>query len=207
MFDRHAAGPVSSIRPSSATPAECTNTSRPSIATAASATASASARSTGHGAASGNCAARSSSAPEFRPPNSNRCVGASSSAIAAPMPRLAPVINASGASAIPSPYVTHSGVMRRHVTPHRRMTRVHRMTPVLREVWLLDVLAGDEPFHGIVGLRIAVLLRRRLHEVRRRGQDRATDVAVSCDLRSAEGVDDDTRRVRRVPYFELVLHI
>ncbi len=48
---------------------------------------------------------------------------------------------------------------------------------------------------------------RGLHEVRGRRQDRATDAPVHGDLRGADGVDDDTGRVRGVPDLELVLEV
>src|SRR5213080_4908947 len=43
--------------------------------------------------------------------------------------------------------------------------------------------AADELLDGITGGRVVVLLRRRLHEVRRGRQDRAADTAVERDLR------------------------
>src|ERR1700722_12206396 len=52
-------------------------------------------------------------------------------------------------------------------------------------------LAADELGDRVAGLVVAVLDRRRLHEVRGRGQDRAPDAAVLGDLRSADRVDDD----------------
>ena len=49
--------------------------------------------------------------------------------------------------------------------------------------------------------------RRRLHEVRRRAEQRATDAAVERELRAAHRVDDDAGRVGRVPDLELELDV
>src|SRR4051794_29725587 len=68
-------------------------------------------------------------------------------------------------------------------------------------------LAVDEVLDGLAGLVVEVLHRRRLHEVARGRQDRATDAAVLRDLRRAQGVDDDAGRVRGVPDLELVLEV
>src|SRR5262249_21238412 len=68
-------------------------------------------------------------------------------------------------------------------------------------------VAAEELLVPVPGPVVAVLHRRRLHEVRGRGEDRATDAAVLRDLRSADRVDDDARRVRRVPDLELVLEV
>src|SRR5689334_8303267 len=68
-------------------------------------------------------------------------------------------------------------------------------------------LSLDEHLDVLAGLVVEVLDRRGLHEVRGRGQDRAADAAVLGDLGSAQGVDDDTRRVRGVPDLELVLQV
>src|SRR6478609_7242572 len=68
-------------------------------------------------------------------------------------------------------------------------------------------LALDELLDVGEGLVVEVLDRRGLHEVARRGEDRAADTAVLGDLRGAQGVDDDTGRVRGVPDLELVLQV
>jgi len=54
---------------------------------------------------------------------------------------------------------------------------------------------------------VGQLLRRALHQVRRRRDHRAADAAVLGDLRRTHRVDDDPRRVRRVPHLELVLQV
>src|SRR5690606_34253060 len=59
----------------------------------------------------------------------------------------------------------------------------------------LSLLAADEGLDLRAGGLVVVLLRRRLHEVARRRQDRAADAAVLGDLRGAQGVDDDAGRV------------
>src|SRR4051812_11867905 len=48
-------------------------------------------------------------------------------------------------------------------------------------------LAADEGLHQVTGLAVVVLHRRALHEVGRRGQDRAADAPVLGDLRGADG--------------------
>src|SRR5690606_15796877 len=68
-------------------------------------------------------------------------------------------------------------------------------------------LAADERLEALTTGGVLHLDRRRLHEVRRRGEDRAADAAVLGDLRGTQGVDDDARRVRRVPHLELVLEV
>src|SRR5262249_56803164 len=67
--------------------------------------------------------------------------------------------------------------------------------------------APDELVHQVAGDVVAILLGRRLHEVRRGGQDRPADTAVAGDLGRADGVDDDARGVRRVPDLEPVLQV
>src|ERR671930_113967 len=51
------------------------------------------------------------------------------------------------------------------------------------------------------------LRRRRLHQVRRRRAQRALDAAIERDLAAADGVDDDARRVGRIPDLELQLDV
>src|SRR4051794_26369950 len=55
--------------------------------------------------------------------------------------------------------------------------------------------AGDELFDLLSAYLVAVLLRRRLHEVRRWAEQRAADAAVERDLRAANRVDDDASGV------------
>ena len=68
-------------------------------------------------------------------------------------------------------------------------------------------LAPDELFHRVAGDVVAVLLRRGLHEVARRGEDRPADAPVLGELGRPHRVDDDPRRVGRVPDLELVLQV
>src|SRR5262245_47680185 len=68
-------------------------------------------------------------------------------------------------------------------------------------------LALDELLDEVAGVVVVVLLRRRLHEVGRCRENRAADATVLGDLCGAYGVDDDARRVRGVPDFELVLEV
>src|SRR4051812_33126456 len=68
-------------------------------------------------------------------------------------------------------------------------------------------LAGDELLHVDLGDVVRDLLRRGLHEVRRGGDDRATDATVLGDLGGPQGVDDHPGRVRRVPDLELVFQV
>src|SRR3984957_7141798 len=65
-------------------------------------------------------------------------------------------------------------------------------------------LAADELLDLLAGLVVAVLLGRRLHEVRRRRQDRTADAAVLGDHRGTYRVDDHASGVRRVPDLKLV---
>src|SRR5262245_41940015 len=67
---------------------------------------------------------------------------------------------------------------------------------------LLDELLGQ-----LVRLVVDDLLRRRLHEVRARADERARDAVVERELRHADGVDDDAGGVRRVPDLEFELHV
>src|SRR5579875_867302 len=61
-------------------------------------------------------------------------------------------------------------------------------------------LAADELLHQVPADVVAELLGRGLHEVGACRDDRAADAAVPGDLRRADRVDDDARRVRRVPH-------
>ena len=67
--------------------------------------------------------------------------------------------------------------------------------------------AGSELLDHPVRVVVVVLHRRRLHEVRRRAEQRTTDAAVEGDLRAAHRVDDHAGRVRRVPDLELQLDV
>src|SRR5450755_5124649 len=66
-------------------------------------------------------------------------------------------------------------------------------------------LTPDELVDQVTGGIVAVLLGRRLHEVRRCRQDRAADAAVAGNLGGPDGIDDHAGRVRRVPDLQLVL--
>src|SRR5919201_638926 len=66
----------------------------------------------------------------------------------------------------------------------------------------LDVLL-DSFARAIVG----DLTRRRLHEVRRRSDDRAAETAIESELAAAYGVNHHARAVRRVPDLELDLRV
>src|SRR5437764_1361156 len=68
-------------------------------------------------------------------------------------------------------------------------------------------VALDELLDGVPGHRVRVLHRRRLHEVARRRQQRAADPAVHRDLAGPQRVDDDARRVGRVPHLQLEIDI
>jgi len=63
----------------------------------------------------------------------------------------------------------------------------------------LLVLAADEGFGHFAGNFVLELLGRGLHEVGRRGDQRAGQTAVEAELGAAHRVDDHARRVRRVP--------
>src|SRR6476620_5167794 len=65
-------------------------------------------------------------------------------------------------------------------------------------------VAADEGLDLFTGEVVVELLRRGLHEVARRGDQRAADAAVQADLGGADGVDDHAGGVGRVPNFELV---
>src|SRR5437763_3109214 len=77
----------------------------------------------------------------------------------------------------------------------------------LRLLLRLAAVLLDELLRQLVRLVVHDLLRRRLHEVRARPDERAGDVVVERELRHADGVDDDPRRVRRVPDLELELEV
>src|SRR5207245_9867909 len=65
----------------------------------------------------------------------------------------------------------------------------------------------DERLDAIARLVVVDLLRRRLHEVGRGGDERAAEAAVQAELRAADRVDDHARAVRRVPDLELQLRV
>src|SRR5690606_26328414 len=68
-------------------------------------------------------------------------------------------------------------------------------------------LTRDERLDGRACGLVVALLRRGLHEVGGGGQQGAADAAVQGDPRRADRVNDDARRVRRVPHLELVLQV
>src|SRR3954454_22332557 len=70
-----------------------------------------------------------------------------------------------------------------------------------------SLFALDESLDPAAALVVGQLHRRALHQVRRRGDDRATEAAVFGDLRRTQGVDDDAGGVRGVPDLELVLQV
>src|SRR5215468_11252235 len=67
--------------------------------------------------------------------------------------------------------------------------------------------AANELLDRVPGDVVAVLLRWGLHEVRRGRQEWPADAAVPGDLGGADGVDDHSGRVRRVPDLQLVLEV
>src|SRR5436190_48948 len=85
-----------------------------------------------------------------------------------------------------------------------RRPRSRRVT-VRKSCWSL--LAADEGLHAGAALLVGELDRRRLHEVRRHRDQRATDAAVLGDLGRADRVDDDAGGVGGVPDLELVLQV
>src|SRR5665647_3981870 len=93
----------------------------------------------------------------------------------------------------------------------RRSNATTRAPPLLRRrprpATSAIHLAADEGLEPGAAGGVLHLLGRGLHEVRRRGQDRATDATVLGDLHRAERVDADAGRVRGVPDLELVLHV
>src|SRR5829696_2599715 len=54
---------------------------------------------------------------------------------------------------------------------------------------------------------IGKLLRRRLHEIARRADQRTANAAVERNLGATHGIDDDPRRIRRVPHFDFQLYV
>ena len=68
-------------------------------------------------------------------------------------------------------------------------------------------VAGGELLDHPVRFVVVVLHRRRLHEVRRRAEQRAADAAVERELGAAHRVDDHAGRVGRVPHLELQLDV
>src|SRR4051812_43269152 len=65
-----------------------------------------------------------------------------------------------------------------------------------RLIGRLPLVALDELLGELVRLVVLDLLRRRLHEVRARRDERAGDAVVQRELREPDGVDDDAGRVR-----------
>ncbi len=59
-----------------------------------------------------------------------------------------------------------------------------------RPAELADELFGHQP-----RLFVGVLHGRRLHEVRRRAEQRTAQAGVHGELRAADGVDDHARRI------------
>src|SRR5947199_2825553 len=75
---------------------------------------------------------------------------------------------------------------------YARLPRQLRRPAVLR----------DERLGVVAGHWIGDLHRGRLHQVRARLLERPADAVVQRQLAAAHGVDDDARRVRRVPDLE-----
>src|SRR5438552_16861775 len=67
---------------------------------------------------------------------------------------------------------------------------------------LLTGTALDVFLHALARPVVRDLARRRLHEVRRRGHDRAAQAPVERELPAAYCVDDDYDAVRQVPELE-----
>src|SRR5258708_17119598 len=65
----------------------------------------------------------------------------------------------------------------------------------------------NELLHEVFRLGVAVLHRGRLHEVRARAFERASDASIESELDTADGIDDDACGVRRVVHLELELDI
>src|SRR5919112_2111349 len=68
-------------------------------------------------------------------------------------------------------------------------------------------IPGDETERALARLRVGELLRRRLHEVARRPDERAADAAVLRELGAAHRVDHDPCGIRRIPHLELELDV
>src|SRR5919198_1456484 len=66
-------------------------------------------------------------------------------------------------------------------------------------------VAQDELLDHLAGHVVAELDRRRLHEVRRRPDQRSAEPPILRDLRAPERVDDHAGRIGRVPDLELHL--
>src|SRR5262249_47376343 len=90
-------------------------------------------------------------------------------------------------------------------TPRRRRLYAYPLKQILILYDSAVDVAGDEVLDRPVRVVVVVLLRRRLHEVRRGRHDRAGQAAVEADLRGPDRVDDDAGRVWRVPDLELEL--
>src|SRR5687768_9829939 len=71
----------------------------------------------------------------------------------------------------------------------------------------LVVLAADERLDAVVGDVVVDLERRALHEVARRGDERALEPAIEPQLEAADRVGDDARRVRGVPDLQFQLGV
>src|SRR4051794_21200364 len=66
---------------------------------------------------------------------------------------------------------------------------------------------GDELLGRLARLVVGALVLRRLHEVRARAVELAGEAMVEAELAEPHRVDDDARRVRRVPHLELHLEV
>src|SRR5262249_46245220 len=82
-----------------------------------------------------------------------------------------------------------------------------RRLPALRARAGLAGVLGDEALGRVAGLGVGALRGRRLHQVGAGAVELAGDAVVEGQLQAAHGVDDDARRVRRVPDLELELRV
>jgi hypothetical protein len=60
------------------------------------------------------------------------------------------------------------------------------------------LLSADEGFHFFAADIVAELFGRGLEEVGRRSDNGATEFAIQCDLRRADGIDHDASRLRAI---------
>src|SRR5690348_7443507 len=65
----------------------------------------------------------------------------------------------------------------------------------------------DKTFDHLACFIIMILDWGRFHEVGRWREERAADVVIQRQLGTTQRIDDDTRRIRRVPDLELQLDI